>query len=63
VFKDLPEQIEVLNHCGKNLTAKDTKNTKKCGGIVGVNWGIINSLDKNYMFALVCLGFSFEKPK
>jgi hypothetical protein len=28
-FRDVPEQIEVLNHRRGNLTAKDTKDTKK----------------------------------
>lgn len=25
VFEDVPEQIEILNHRGKNLTTKDTQ--------------------------------------
>src|SRR5471032_2237872 len=29
IFRDVPEQIEVLNHRGKSLTTKDTKDTKK----------------------------------
>ena len=29
VFEDVPQQIEVLNHRGENLTTKDTKDTKR----------------------------------
>jgi hypothetical protein len=29
VIEDVPEQIEVLNHRGKNLTTKAAKDTKK----------------------------------
>ena len=29
VFEDVPQQIEVLNHRGKNLTTKHTKDTKE----------------------------------
>jgi hypothetical protein len=29
MFKDLPQQIEVLNHSGKNLTAECAKYTKR----------------------------------
>ena len=29
VFQDVPQQIEVLNHRGKNLTTKHAKDTKR----------------------------------
>jgi hypothetical protein len=29
VFEDVPQQIEVLNHCGKNLTTNDSKARKE----------------------------------
>ena len=29
VFQDVPQQIEVLNHRGENLTTKHTKDTKR----------------------------------
>ena len=29
VLQDVPQQIEVLNHRGENLTTKDTKDTKR----------------------------------
>jgi hypothetical protein len=28
-LQNVPQQIEVLNHRGENLTAKDTKDTKR----------------------------------
>jgi hypothetical protein len=29
VLQNVPQQIEVLNHRGENLTTKDTKDTKR----------------------------------
>jgi hypothetical protein len=46
VFEDVPEQIEVLNHRGKNLTTKDTKDTKrKLSGLSDYNRGM--NVEKN----------------
>jgi hypothetical protein len=36
--EDVPEQILILNHRGKNLTTKDTKDTKKKFGRLGLEF-------------------------